>query len=153
MLVFSIVQCPEKHLAGFSVRTMMGVARTECQALWEAFTPRMLAELNGCFAGFKESFGISNQMDEKGDFTYWAAAELRPGAALPPGMRAVTLPAGPYAVCTVTALDQLGAAYEALWLWGWADYAPDMEGACFEVYEKNWTPASPFQLYCGLVKK
>lgn len=158
---YTVVEFPEKRIAGLHVQTDMQNAAKDCPALWQAFGPRICTELANCASISKEghTYGVSIMTDPE-RFTYWAAIEIgtddASGKALPKDIQTMTIPAGLYVKCQVENLSQLGEAFTALYMqWPQTqnEYALNMQGLCFELYPMNWQLTDPLEIYASVIKK
>lgn len=154
---FTVSVTPYKAatLTGIVVRTDMEKAYMDCSALWERFSPRLEEFFkNGLEA--QGSYGLSTTVDiEAGIFDYWAALPLPPGTPTPEGMQTVELPAGDYAFCEVSSLEEIQAAYQHLymeWLPSQKEYQLNTEAPCFEFYGKNYICDGSFAIYIPVKK-
>lgn len=138
----SVVDFLAKRLAGIKVRTSLAQAQHDCPALWQNFCRHVPA-------GYRKGvYGISVMLNAQ-DFDYWAAFETADGP-LPAELAPVEIPAGAYARCQVPNLESIGAGYMFLyqtWLAGQREWKLNEQASCFELYQADWTPASPFELY------
>ena len=155
----SIIELPALELAGLKVRTSMPRAPHDCPALWESFGPRMfeLSDKDTCIGFQGETYGASVMVDmEKGSFDYWATMPVTPGEALPQGMERLGVPAGLYAACSIPSLEELGAAYNYIyleWLPGQSDYTLNMASPCFEHYDRRYLENGALDVLVPLLKK
>lgn len=159
---FDVVDVSQLRLVGMTVRTTMEKARTDCPALWMTFAGRIaeLCQQPGFCADNpvleRGSFGLSTDMTQEG-FTYWAAVSVLPDVEVPAGLEEILLPARSYARCAVPNLAAVGQAFTAMymeWPTEQMDYAPDMDGVCFELYPQNWQDEnSPFSIYGSVIKR
>jgi len=146
----TVVEQPARRLIGLRVRTNMRDSQKECPALWEKFMPSMeeLASI-----AEKGSFGVSVNMEENGDFDYWAAMAVPQDAKPPSGMNCLEVKGGKYAECVVENLADIGTAYQymyAEWEKTQDDYRVDFTVACLEFYPKDWRDRDPVTIYVPL---
>lgn len=159
--VFSVVEVGEKKLAGVMVETTLGDAVRDCPALWQSFGPRIDADLAEKADHAGGTYGISVMTDNEGRFTYWAAVGVSSDVILPPDMAFMTIPAGLYVRCTVHGIEQLPAAFKAMYgAWPRSQnryvLSHDPRGVCFELYPFQATPwkaTDPLEIYGPVVKK
>ena len=154
---FSVVELPEKQIAGIYVQTNMKNAATDCPTLWQSFGPRICGELSSCSSLSKsgDTYGVSVMTDEN-NFTYWAAVGVDAIHSLPEDMKTMTITQGLYVKCTIPGLEQMGEAFMAMytqWPQSQNEYVLDMGGACFELYPKNWQLTDSLEIYAKVIKK
>jgi len=141
---------PARRLAGLSKRLNMRDSHKECPILWEKFMPIMkeLAPIAG-----EGSFGVSVNMDEKGDFDYWAAVAVTQDSIVPSGINCMDVKGGKYAQLVVTNLANVSEAYQYIYTeWGKTqnDYRIDFTAACLEFYPKEWKDGDPVTIHVPL---
>lgn len=148
-----VVERPACQVLGLKVRTSMVTAMTDCRQLWERdFGPRMpeIASFPG------QSFGASLLADlQTGSFDYWAAMPYRPGDPIPADMALLDLPAGLYAECGLKSLDDLGGAYDHIYMaWGpAAGYDFREDAPSYELYPADHLETGRLSLYMPLRTK
>lgn len=108
----TVLEFPQKNLAGIKVRTSMSQANADCSALWQTFGSRLggLLPPGPC----RGAYGLSIMLNTE-DFDYWATIEVDSPAATPTGLQSIEIPAGPYAKLTVSNLEKVQAAYTFLY--------------------------------------
>lgn len=150
-LKVSVVERGTYRTVGMKVRTSMDKAGIDCPRLWsEDFGPRM-PEIQG-FPTF--SFGASLMVDEN-EFDYWAVMPLPEGAPVPEGMAVLEIPAGLYAECLLSSLDELMNAYKHMFY----TWLPDSgyEYACnapgYELYPPDHLETGLLSLYTPVRRK
>ena len=146
----TVTKQPARRLVGLSARVNMRDTHKECTALWEKFMP-MMGELTS--VAEEGSFGASINMEENGDFDYWAAMALPQDAKVPSGMGCLEARGGKYAECVAESLENIGAVYEYIYgEWGKTqnDHSVDYTAACLEFYHKDWKDGGPVTLYIPL---
>lgn len=151
----SIVERPSIRCAGVKVRTDMAKASQDCPALWtDVFGPRMKdVPANPEFPD--ESYGASIMVDSE-VFDYWAVMPLASGAAAPEGMDILEIPGGLYAECKLKSLEELGDAYNHIylaWVAGQDKYSVNMQAAALEKYTSDYMKNGSLTIYCPLVEK
>lgn len=148
----SVTEQPAYQVVGLKVRTSMATGMIDCPRLWEKeFGPRM-PEIDS-FPGL--SFGASLLVDHQaGTFDYWAAMPYRPGDPIPEGMALLDLPAGLYAECHLKSLEDLGGAYEHIFMnWGPASgYEFRDDAPSYETYPVDHLETGRLSLYMPLRK-
>ena len=152
---FSVMEYGPKKLAGIGVKTTMEKASVDCLALWEKFGPRIGGDLAPLRAPMGDTFGLSVMENDKGDFTYWAAIEIRDDAVLPADLTRLDIAKADYVCCTVPSLEQIVAGYTEMyeaWPASQNDYRIDMRGACFERYVGDWKETDPIHLMAAVAK-
>lgn len=154
---FTVVEIPEKQIAGIYVQTTIQDASKDCPALWQSFGPRMCDTIANCNVVSKTgpSYGVNVMLDEN-KLNYWAALEVTSTSNLPKDLQTMTIPGGLYVKCTAQNLAQLGDAYTALymqWPQSQHEYAVNMQAPCFELYSHNWQLNDPIEIYAPIVKK
>lgn len=143
----TVTDIPAKRLAGMKTRTTMARAKEDCTTLWQTFCPRV-PELFS-----RESYGISVMLDAE-NFDYWAASDVG-NAPTPTDFARVDIPAGAYARCRASNLENLGQAYMFvynIWLEGQKNWTLNAQAPCFELYAAHWTPDMPIDLYVPVKK-
>ena len=146
----TVAEQPARNLAGLCARINISDSQKECSALWEKFWPSMekLAPI-----AEEGSFGVSINMDEKGNYDYWAAMATPPGAEETSGMSCLEVRGGKYAACTIENLADIGEVYQYIyseWEKTQSDYRVDPTGAWLEFYQKDWQDEDPVTLYVAL---
>lgn len=152
---FSVTKYGPKKLAGIGVKTTMEKASVDCPALWEKFGSRIGGDLAALRAPMGDTFGLSVMENDKGDFTYWAAIEIRDDAVLPADLTRLEIAKADYVCCAIPSLERIGAAYAEMyevWPASQKDYEIDMQGACFERYAGDWTENDPIYLMAALTR-
>lgn len=150
----AIVNRPEIVCAGIKTQTSFENAMRDCPVLWEKFAPNMQSfPANPAFAD--ESFGVSIMTGET-TLEYWAVMPLAPGAAVPDGMERVVIPAGEYAESSPTPLQEIGKAYDFLyveWPKTQKKYTPNLKGVCYEKYMSDFIKTGNLAIYCPIIHK
>ena len=146
----TVAEQPARRLAGLSARLSMRDSQKECPALWEKFMPSMETLASMAEEG---SFGASVNMDEKGDYDYWAAMAIHQDSIAPSGMNCMDVKGGKYAVVENLRVPDIEAAYKYMyteWESTQNDYQVDFAAACLEFYHKDWRNGDPVTIYVPL---
>lgn len=131
----------------------------EIPSLWERFLLR-IGELDTAGTG---SFGFCRCIPgaTDGSFEYVAAVAVNPGAVVPPGMIAIDVPAGDYAVGDVARIADVRSRWEqlanAVTASDWTPYCGPQGCDCafhpsFEHYPPDFLSDGPFQVYIPVHK-
>ncbi|MFT3963641.1 GyrI-like domain-containing protein [Propionivibrio sp.] len=157
MLEFTVVEFPETRLAGVTIETDMERAESDCTAVWQAFWPRIAAELvpRAVIPENVHAFGVSRMIDEQ-RFFYSAMLQVESIRDLPGDMREMRIPGGLYVRCAVPSLARLAEAYTALyeqWPSAQGEYELDYQGVCFERYPPDFTHEKPFEILAAVVRR
>ncbi len=148
-----IVERPAVRTAGLKVQSSHETASVDCPKLWsEDFVPYM--EAFPC-DGTGVSYGICVMTSET-NFDYWAVMPLGKDAKTPEGLSEITIAGGTYAECPVKSLAEMGDAYTYLYTqWGeeQKDYAVNFQGACLELYGKEYLENGSLTLCVPVLKK
>lgn len=145
-----VVEQPAYQVVGLNIRTSMSNAMADCMQLWDRdFGPRMpeIASFPG------QSFGASLLVDlQTGIFDYWAAMPYRPGDPIPADMALLDLPAGPYAECHLKSLEDLGGAYDHIYMaWGpGSGYDFREDAPSYELYPADHLETGRLSVYMPL---
>ena len=146
----TVAEQPARHLAGLSKRLNMRDSHNECPILWEKFMPRM-KDLDSIAE--EGSFGASVNMDEKGNYDYWATVAIPQDSIVPSGMDCLDVKGGKYAQLVVTDLANVSEAYQYIyteWEKAQNDYRIDYTVACLEYYQKDWRDGDPVTIFVPL---
>ena len=146
----TVTEQPARRLAGLRARVNMRDSQKECPALWEKFMPSMERLASIAEEG---SFGVSVNMDENGNFDYWAAMAIAQGAEAPSDMSCLDVKGGKYAQVVVADIADLGAAYQYMyseWENTQNDYRVDFSAASLEFYPKGWQDGDPVTVFAPL---
>ncbi len=153
---------------GQKISTTYANAAKDCPKLWEDFCQKYFscttqAGCDSCVDTKKndcsfatESYGIS-MMTSPGGFDYWVALPVQGNQAC--DMPKMTLPAGDYAVCECQSLEDIGPAYELLymkhseWLKSDMPYEINMASPCFERYPQDFMTVKRFYVCAPLKTK
>lgn len=151
----NIVERPALKTAGLMVATTMQNASVDCPTLWEKdFGPRM-ESFPADPAHLNESYGVSVMTGEC-TFDYWAVMPLKPGAAVPEGMRNFDIAGGVYAECHLNSLAELSGAFTYIYM-DWAatqkKHALNMQGVSYELYTCEYLESGKLTVYCPLIAK
>ena len=144
-----VVEQPARRLAGLSTRHHMRESHKECPILWGKFMPIMEELASIAEEG---SFGASINMDEKGDYDYWATVAVPQDSIVPTDMKCLDVKGGKFAQVEVNLAD-VSAAYQYIYAeWGKTqnDYRIDFTVACLEFYQKGWQDGDPVTIYVPL---
>lgn len=151
----NVVTRPAIKTAGLKVATTMEKASVDCPKIWsEDFGPRMM-DFPADPAYPDQSFGVSIMLDQH-NFDYWAVMPLREHAGVPDGMETLEIAGGLYAECHLNSLEELGDAYNYVYLqWAPAQekYAVNMQGASYELYTSDFMKTGKLSIYCPLLAK
>ena len=154
---YRIENFPQTKLIGARIRTTMAQAGTDCPALWLSFGPRLCGDLSKFAVGAKATYGVSRMIDEE-TFDYWALIEtqIEDLSSLPDNIESFTIEEGLFVRAEVDNLEQLGAAFNALysqWPQTQTEYTLNMHGICFEYYPIPWQPTDAFAIYAPVIRK
>ena len=157
MLEFTVVEFPETRLAGVTIETDMQRAESDCPAIWQAFWPRITAELasRAVIPENAHAFGVSRMIDEQ-RFFYSAMLQVESTRELPDDMRETRIPGGLYVRCAVPSLARIAEAHTAMyeqWPSTQGEYEPDYQSVCFERYPPDFTHEQPFELFAAVKRQ
>lgn len=114
---YETIEMNEKKIAGFTVRTNnmspdMGAA---IGGLWQKFFAEGYQALPGKTTGKTTGVYTDYESDEKGDYTFMTACEVK--GDIPEGFEVKTVPAGKYAKFTVRGnmMTAVGEFWQKLW--------------------------------------
>lgn len=128
MLQPRIETLAEKRIIGQRLR--MSFAHNRTGELWKSFMPRRheiaLAVGTDLYSMQRYPAGFFTDFDPAAEFEKWAGLEVPDGAAVPPEMEAVLIPAGEYAVFFYRGLNT--------------------DTSIFQYIFTTWLPASSFEL-------
>jgi len=155
MFTYSIIELPERTIAGISIKTDMRKAMDDCPTLWQKFVPLFLSLQKESKTDLEvESFGVSRMLDQD-RFIYEAAVEVADGMVTD-GLIKSVLPKTLYLQTTVPNLSKLADAYQDIY-GRWAneqnEYALNYMEASLEVYPVNFCEKEYFTLLVPILKK
>ncbi|OAT48843.1 GyrI-like domain-containing protein [Providencia heimbachae] len=155
MFTYSIIELPERTVAGISVETDMQKAIVDCPALWQKFVPLFLSLQKKNKADLEvESFGVSRMLDEN-RFIYKAVVEVT-DEMITDGLIKSVLPKTLYLQTTVPHLSKLTDAYQDIygrWANEQKEYGLNYMEAALEVYPVNFCDKEYFTLLVPIIKK
>ncbi|WP_439879790.1 GyrI-like domain-containing protein [Pontibacter sp. MBLB2868] len=143
-----ILTAPDRNLIGNRIRTKLAENRTF--ELWSGFKPRekeITGRVDSDFYSVQD-FGNADNLRQFTPDTYfekWAAVEVEPGAPVPEGMEAYTLPGGLYAVFIHKGKPETFSKTTAYIFGVWlpqSTYVLD-DRPHFEVMHATYDPTSP----------
>ncbi len=143
-------------------------AAVDCPKLWEDFCQEYFAcgkggtdgcstcpDMNNCSFD-SDSYGLSIMTSPSG-FEYWVALPV--ASYKPSDLPKITIPAGEYACCECHGFEDIGPAFQFLymnqasWLTEDMPYQLNMGAPCFEWYPKDFMTEKRFYICAPLTAK